>query len=294
MNLRPLLAVASLAAVAACPSGPSTPLPAPAPAAPSPPPGQPAPPTATGGEIVRLGPSALRYVAHQRIHIEQEFQGMSQPLDFGFRIFVAVTITGPADTVGYATTFSIDSVVADSGTTAPMGVNLGAAKGLAYAGRLTPAGEFRHPVPSDSAAAQALSPVVGAFRNFFPRLPAAGLTLGAVWTDTVSSGDRAAGEVVVTTVNRSTAAAWEERAGARCLRLDVTSNFTIQGAGEQGGQPFEVVGSGVRSGVDYVAVDGRYLGGESHDSTTMAITLPMQGMTIPRRQVSRSTVTVRP
>jgi len=55
-----------------------------------------------------------------------------------------------------------------------------------------------------------------------------------------------------------------------------------------------VAGNGVRSGIDLVAIDGRYVGGESHDSTSMTITLPIQAMTIPRTQVSRTTVSVLP
>jgi hypothetical protein len=231
---------------------------------------------------------------HQVIHIEQEFQGMRQPLDFGLRIFFAVTINGPADSTGYPTTVTIDSVVPDSGTTAPMGINLAAARALSFRGRLTPTGEFRNQVASDSATAQSLSPIVGSFKNVFPRLPASGLTLGATWTDTVTTSDRAAGNVTVTSINHSHAAALEERGATRAIRLEVTSTFTIKGGGEQAGQPFEVAGTGLRSGVDYIAVDGRYLGGQSHDSTTMTITLPVQAMTIPRTQVSTTTVTVLP
>jgi hypothetical protein len=243
---------------------------------------------------VRLGPSALRYMMHQVIHIDQEFQGMHQPLDFGLRIFFAATINGPADSIGYPTTVTIDSVVPDSGTAAPMGINLGAARALSFAGRLTPTGEFRNQVASDSAAAQSLSPIVGSFKNFFPRLPPAGLTVGATWTDTTTTSDRAAGTVTVTNISRSRAAALEDRNGTRTIRLEVTSTFTIKGGGEQGGQPFEVAGAGVRTGVDYIAVDGRYMGGESHDSTNMTITLPVQAMTIPRTQVSKTTVSVLP
>ena len=129
-------------------------------------------------------------------------------------------------------------------------------------------------------------------------LPTSGATvttpLGATWTDTTTENDRAAGSVTVTSISRSHAAAWEDRSGVRTMRVEVTSNFTIKGGGQQAGQPFEVAGAGVRSGVDYIAVDGRYLGGESHDSTSMTITLPIQAMTIPRTQVSRTTVTVLP
>lgn len=231
---------------------------------------------------------------HQIVHITQEFQGMRQPLDFGLSAFFRATITGPADTAGYPTTISIDSIAPDSGTTVPMGINLGSAKGLSFTGRLTAQGDFHNQVPSDSAAAQALSPIVGSFRNFFPRLPASGLSLGVQWTDTLTMNDRAAGNVTVKSITRSHAAAWETRNNARSLRVDVSSTFTIQGNGEQNGQPFQVSGDGVRSGIDYIAMDGRYLGGESSDSTNMTITLPVQAMTIPRTQVSKTTVTVLP
>ena len=271
---RLLFVAAGVIALSCTPKNPpSTPTPVIPPPAP---PGAPPPAPAQG---VRLGPSALRYVMHQVIHIDQEFQGMRQPLDFGLRIYFAVTI---------------DSIAPDSGTSAPMGINLGAAKGLSFVGRLAPSGEFRNQAASDSVAAQSLSPIVGSFKNFFPRLPASGLTLGATWTDTTTTSDRAAGTVTVTSISRSYAAAWEDRGGTRVMRVDVTSTFTIKGGGSQAGQPFEVAGTGVRGGIDYIAVDGRYVGGESRDSTSMTITLPIQAMTIPRTQVSKTTVTVLP
>src|SRR6267378_7715104 len=287
---RALVTAAMLAALACAPKTPPPPTPVPGnpPAAPPPP----APPPAPQG--VRLGPSALRYVMHQVIHIDQEFQGMRQPLDYGLRVFFAVTISGPADSIGYPTTITVDSIAPDSGTTVPMGINLSAAKALSFVGRLTPRGEFRNHAASDSIAALALLPIVGSFRNFFPRLPASGATLGATWSDTTTENDRAAGSVTVTSINRSHAAAWEDRNGVRTMRVEVTSDFTIKGSGQQAGQPFEVAGAGMRSGLDYIAVDGRYMGGESHDSTSMTISLPMQGMTIPRTQVSRTTVSVLP
>lgn len=282
-----LVAASTFAMACASHTTPQNPTPT-NPTAPPPPP----PPPAT--QTVRLGPSALRYLMHQAVHIEQEFQGIRQPLDFGLRVYFAVTISGPADSVGYPTTITIDSVAPDSGTTVPMGINLGSAKGLSYRGRLSPRGVLRNPVSSDSAAALAVSPIVGSFRNFFPRVPAAGLTLGAAWTDTTTENDRNAGNITITSVNRSTAAAWEDRNGARALRMEVSSEFKLQGSGQQAGQPFEVNGNGVRSGIDFIAIDGRYLGGESRDSTSMTITLPIQAMTIPRTQVSRTTVTVLP
>lgn len=291
---RLLLIATALGALSCAPKTPaSNPTPANPPGAPPPsPPQAPAPPPSS--QAIRLGPSALRYVMHQVIHIEQELQGTRQPLDVGLRAFIVVTITGPADTSGYPTTITIDSIVPDSGTTPPMGINLATAKGLSFNGRLRAPGDFGNATPSDSVAAQALAPVVGSFKNFFPRLPLSGVTLGSSWTDTTTENDRAAGSVTVTSVNRAHAAAWEDRNGTRALRIDVNSDFSIKGTGQQSGYQYDVVGTGVRSGTDYLAADGRYLGGESQDSTSMTITLPVQSMTIPRTQVSRTTVTVLP
>ena len=290
--MRRLALVAASILVVACASRatPSNPTPT-NPAAPPPPPPA-APPPAT--QTIRLGPSALRYVMHQVIHVDQQLPTGPQVLDYGLRIFFAVTISGPADTSGYPTTITIDSVAPDSGTSVPMGINLSAAKGLSYRGRLSPRGEFRDPVPSDSVASQTVSPIVGSFRNFFPRLPAPGVTLGAEWTDTTTDRETDAGNITVTSVNRSRAAAWEERNGTRALRIEATSDFKIEGSGQQVGQRFEVSGTGARSGVDFIAIDGRFLGGESRDSTNMTITLPVQSLTIPRTQASRTTVTVLP
>src|SRR6267143_312945 len=170
---RVLFVAAAMTALSCTPKTPaSAPTPTNPPAAPPPPPAAP-PPAAQQG--LRLGPSAQRYVMHTVIHIDQEFQGMHQPLDFGLRAFFGVTITGPADSTGYPTNLTIDSIVPDSGTTPPMGINLGAAKALSFVGRLTRRGEFRTHSVSDSVAAQALAPIVGSFKNFFPRIPPRGL-----------------------------------------------------------------------------------------------------------------------
>jgi hypothetical protein len=259
------------------------------------PPATQAPPANRPPDVVRIGPSALRYVLHQQIHAVQEFQGQTQTIDRGIRLFVSPIITGPADSSGYPLTFTIDSIVPDSGTTLPPTVNLVAARGLRYTGRLAPNGEFRNIVPSDSARAQAFAQLAGGFvRTFYPRFPAGGLTLGAEWTDTLTSTDRTVVEVTSRSIHHARAVAWEERGGARCLRLEVSATYTVTGAGEQGGQPLEVAGSGARSTVQFVAADGRYLGGEFSDSSAIVITLPIQGATVPVRQVSRYTIAVLP
>src|SRR5207248_11621290 len=50
-----------------------------------------------GGRSVRYGPSAVRYLVHRRLHIQQAFSGQQQAQDLGAQLFVAAAITGPAD-----------------------------------------------------------------------------------------------------------------------------------------------------------------------------------------------------
>ncbi|HMJ59535.1 MAG TPA: hypothetical protein VK467_10375 [Gemmatimonadales bacterium] len=296
MQLRVLSAAATICAVTACGPKTGTVAPPPGPAVPGPvaPPAVTAPITRGGGDVVRLGPSALRYVVHHRSHVEEQYPGQTRTADQGLRVFLAATIVGPADSIGYPLTFTVDSVVLDSGTTIPPTVNLAAGRGLRYTGHLTPAGEFMQTSTSDSSIAQVLVQVIGSFRNFYPRMPLAGLKPGADWTDTTSTNDRVAIDVNIKVVAHSRTGTWEERNGSRCLRIESNSTYSVSGSGTQMNQPLEVTGTGSRTGVQFVAVDGRYLGGEAHDSSSITVGLPMQGMTVPVRQITHSTVTVLP
>src|SRR5256885_2342720 len=106
----------------------------------------------------------------------------SEGTDLGARIFVGAAIAGPADWIGYPTTFTVDSIVPDSGTPPPLADNLGRARKLVFSGRLVPRGEFVNGVASDSALAQSLAQFLANFRDFMPRLPRDGLTPGIAWT----------------------------------------------------------------------------------------------------------------
>jgi hypothetical protein len=212
-----------------------------------------------------------------------------------YRVFLTARIAGPRDTAGYEVTHVVDSIVADSGSFMPPTLNLVAARGLRFAGRLTPSGEVRDITPSDTAQARLFGQLLGSVRDFYPRLPAQGLRADASWIDTLTTTERSAGsEVVLRAVRQWTARGWEECYGRRCLRLESEGSHTVLGSGEQGGQPFEMTGSGTRRGLDFVSADGRYLGGEARDSASILVTLPAQGMTVPIRQMVHSTVTVLP
>ena len=254
------------------------------------------PPTPSGPRPVRFGPSALRYLIRRQISATQTFQGQTSSSRLGFRLFVRATVRGPADSTGYPATFTVDSIIADSGVALPVTINLAAARGLSYSGVLASDGELKNSTASDTIVARGLSQVLANFRDFYPGIPASGLTLNAAWTDTTSRTDRAGifDRVTVTTIARSRAAAIEELAGAHAIRLEVDAILAITGAGNQGGQDLDLAGKGTRHATEYVAVDGRFLGGESLDSTDLEIAVPAQGQVVSIKQIAKSTVLVLP
>jgi hypothetical protein len=289
--MRRLFVVAAAAGALSC--SPKNPSSQPTPVNPPAPPAVPPPPSGQPG--LRLGPSALRYIAHQSLHAEQQLQpGQTQVIERGTRLFLTATIVGPADSSGYRLTFTVDSIALDSGTTLPPNIDLTAARGLVYDGRLSSAGVARITLLSDSTRAAAFVQLLGLLRTFYPRLPREGLVPGAEWTDTTTADDRAVIDVTRRSVNRSRVATWEDRGGIRALRLDVTASYTLSGKGTQANQPVEVSGAGIETTRHFVAADGRYLGAEDTDSSTLSVTFPYQSVTIPAIRVLRSTVIAQP
>jgi hypothetical protein len=246
-------------------------------------------------DVIRYGPSAVRYVVHRQLHIQQVLGEQTQAQNVGARIFVAAAITGPADSVGYPATYVVDSIVPDSGTPAPIVDNVAKVRKLVFAGRVAPRGDFLNSVASDSALAQSVVQLLGNFHDFLPRLPSDGLKPGAAWTDTVETTQKGSGsEVSRHAITLATAAAWEEYLGARRVRVTGTQTYRVTGGGKNAGQPFELSGTGTGSGVSYIGADGRYLGGEWQDSTTLTVRLPVQGVSVPVVQVTHVSVTVLP
>ncbi len=295
--MRRLVFLAATASALSCTpkNPPSNPTPANLPAAPPavPPVAPPVAPSPTAG--LHIGPSILHYVAHQALHAEQQLPGQAtQIIDRGTKLFFTATIVGPADSLGYRLTFTVDSIALDSGTTLPLSIDLHAAHGLVYAGRLTTSGASSLTLVSDSTRAAAFVQLLGLLRTFYPRMPRTGLVPGAEWTDTTSADDRVVIDVTRRAVNNSHVATWEERAGVRALRLDVASTYAVSGKGTQANQPVEVTGSGTETTRHFIAADGRYLGAEGTDSSTITVAFPYQTVSIPAVRVLRSTIVAQP
>src|SRR5437588_12858517 len=294
--MTPRLLLVVIALVGGCASGRAGTVAATPPAAPAqPPPTPPSPPPGAALASVRYGPGALRYLLHRQLHIRQTLGDQVQAQSLGARIFVTMAITGPADSVGYPTTFSIDSIVADSGTPAPVADNIVKVRKLVFAGRVARRGEFVNVVPSDSALAQSVAQLLGNFRDFLPRLPADGVRPGAAWTDTVETTQKGADATSSRRATiQATATTWQGGAGGPGLRVESSQTYHVTGSGKNAGQPYELSGDGTASGTAFLAADGRYMAGEVRDSTALTIRLPVQGVSVPVVQVTHTAGSVLP
>jgi hypothetical protein len=294
MILRPLLCsvVLLLAACGGTQAPGGGPAPAPAPGAPT--------PTAPSSRTptLQLAPGTTRYLVRQDVHIQQDFAGLPPTIDLKYALYLTAAVGGARDSTGWPTTFTVDSVTVDSGSQLPPQINLGAARGIQVTGRLASTGEFISGPCDTSAAAANLGNLLPRFRSFFPRLPENGVAAQISWTDSTTASDPAncSGGAAITTrsENHRAATMWEDHGGVRALRLEVTATYRFNGSGEQGGAPFTLDGSGMGTGVQFLASDGRYVGGELRDSSTLTIDLPVQGVSIPRRQIAHTIITVLP
>ena len=292
--IRPTLrraVLCSFSALAACGGGAPATTPAPAAAASAPAPA----PRARGP--LHYSPGVTRYLISQHHHVDQTLPTGDQIQEIGLRTYVTAVITGPADSQGYGLSLTIDSILADSGTLLPPGIDLDQARGLRYDARLSPAGRMIDPRPSDPALAKGLSQLLGGFRAFYPRLPAAGVLPGALWTDSTELTDTTAAAVVKDqAVTHYQAGPWENSGGigGEQLGIRLTEDFTVSGSGEAGGSTFALSGTGTRSGQLEFSAGGRFLGGITTDSAGIVISFDPQGLTVPRRQVSHTTITVLP
>jgi hypothetical protein len=250
-------------------------------------------PAATG---VRFGPGALRYVVRQHVRMEHDrTSDMPAMLQLGWSTFIATTVTGPTEKVGYPAIFTVDSIKPDSGVTLPPWIDVGLARGLRFVGHLAPTGEFVGGRASDSTAADNLAMLLVPFQSFYPRIPATGVNVGDAWTDTLTLVERGGNRVSTRrTVRQSRAVAWEETPSGRALRLEVSEHYELSDQGSGGGQPFQAKGTGVSASIERLGAAGRFLGTVARDSSNLVITLTAQGLTIPRRQITTTTVTVLP
>jgi hypothetical protein len=192
--------------------------------------------------------------------------GAKQKIAFTTSSFVTVNLADSAG--GKVMRVVVDSLRGDSAVPIPRAV-LDSAKGAEFHGYLEKSGKPSglEPARANPAATQ----IQGLLSDFFPWIKA-GVKVGDSWSDTTAKTNGTGPDSV--TVRRVSAykAAGAETFNAR-KAVKVTEDFTSSVAGTQPtpNGPARIEGTGSGKGSYYIAPDGRYLGGDWQQQSTLAI-----------------------
>ncbi len=236
-------------------------------------------------------PFATTYEIRTHTLQEQEFGGQVNTVDIGVRWLV--TAAAEASTTPWLLTIRVDSTPEVTGSAPGLSdADVASAVGAIFTGTLSPQGEVADFQAGDSASTF-LQQQARAFQRFFPRVPVGGLAPGQTWTDTAEVNTESGGlDIQVETVTESRAGAWIEHRGMQALEVKSISNYTLLGAGSQGGTEIDLDGSGTSYQTAYLGADGQFLGRVAVDTANMTATVAAMGAMIPILQITVDTVTV--
>jgi hypothetical protein len=188
-------------------------------------------------------------------------------------------------------TIVFDSIRAEGGMISPS--EAARMKGVRLTGAFTPDGQITS-LSGDSALSGQLQTIAANIRLFFPRIPAQGAEPGQQWSDTVETKTTAEPRLVIRSFNNRKALDWTEQGGKRALRIEVSTDYTLSGSGQQMGQDYTLEGKGVRLSTQYLGADGHYLGATSRDSSNVTVSVSSQGISFASIQLRADTVAVIP
>jgi len=214
-------------------------------------------------------PSTTKYRIDQSLSQEIDATGAGgarQTISFNTSSFITVTLSDSAG--GKVMTVKVDSLRGDSATPIPAAV-LDSARGAEFRGFVERSGKplGLEPLTGTSAAAQ----IQGLLSDFFPWVRS-GLKVGDSWTDTTAKVNGVgADSVTVRRVSAYKASGNESRGSRKAVRI--TEDFTSSVAGTQPtpSGPARIEGSGRGRGSYYVGPDGRYLGGDWQQQSSLKI-----------------------
>jgi len=216
-----------------------------------------------------LAPTTTKYRIDQSLSQEIDATaagGAKQSISFHTSSFITVILADSAG--GKAMRVVVDSVRGDSATPIPAAV-LDSARGAEFHGFVEKSGKPRglEPITGTSAAVQ----IQGLLTDFFPWIRA-GLKVGDTWADTTAKVNSVgADSVTVRRVSAYKASANETRGTRKAVRI--TEDFTSSVAGTQPtpSGPARIEGSGTGNAAYYVGSDGRYLGGDWQQQSSLKI-----------------------
>ena len=236
-----------------------------------------------------LAPTSTKYRIDQSLSQEIDATaagGAKQSISFKTSSFITVILADSAG--GKAMRVVVDSVRGDSATPIPAPV-LDSARGAEFHGFVEKSGKplGLEPITGASPAAQ----IQGLLSDFFPWIRV-GLKVGDSWADTTAKVTGVgADSVTVRRVSAYKASANETRGTRKAVRI--TEDFTSSVAGTQPtpSGPARIEGSGTGKGAYYVGSDGRYLGGEWQQQSSLKISGSFAPQPLPITIVQKTTVT---
>lgn len=212
--------------------------------------------------------------------------GAKQSISFSTSSFITVTLADSAG--GKVMRVVIDSLRGDSTTPIPAAV-LDSARGAEFHGFVEKSGKplGLEPVTETSAASQ----IQGLLSDFFPWIKT-GLKVGDSWTDTTAKVNGVGPDSVTVRRVRAYKALGNEIRGTR-KAVRITEDFTSSVAGTQPtpSGPARIEGIGTGKGSYYVGTDGRYLGGDWQQQSSLKISGSFAPQPLPTTIVQKTKVT---
>jgi hypothetical protein len=239
--------------------------------------------------ILDRAPSTTKYRIDQSVaqEIDATAAGAAkQSLSFTTSSFITVTLVDSAG--GKVMRVVVDSMRGDSTTPIPAAV-LDSARGAQFHGFVERSGKPSGLEPLS--ASPAVKQVQGLLSDFFPWIRT-GLKEGDSWTDTTARvSAQGADSVTVRRVSAYKAAGSETRNSRKAVRI--VEDFTSSVAGTQPTPdgPAKLEGNGTGKGAYYVATDGRYLGGDWQQQSSLKISGSFSPEPLPITIVQKTTVT---
>jgi hypothetical protein len=234
-------------------------------------------------------PSTMRYRIDQSLSQEVDATaagGAKQRVAFNTSSFITVSLSDSAG--GKVMRVVIDSLRGDSAVPIPAAV-LDSAKGAEFRGYVERSGK-----PSGL---EAVSPnpaahqIQGLLSDFFPWIKA-GLKLGDSWVDTTAKTNSTGPDsVTVRRVSSYKAASSEIWNAKKALRITEDFMSSVAGTQPTPNGPARIEGTGTGKGSYYVGTDGRYLGGDWQQQSSLAISGSFAPKPLPVVIVQKTKVT---
>lgn len=212
--------------------------------------------------------------------------GAKQKIAFTTSSFVTVNLADSAG--GKVIRVVVDSLRGDSAVPIPAAV-LDSARGAEFHGFVEKSGKPSglEPVRANPAAVQ----IQGLLSDFFPWIKA-GLKVGDSWSDTTAKTNATGTDsVTVRRVSAYKAAASETWNSRRAVRISEDFTSSVAGTQPTPNGPARIEGSGSGKGSYYVSPDGRYLGGDWQQQSSLAISGAFAKQPLPITIVQKTKVT---